>query len=583
MLCKLVILVVILVVLVQFNTTVSSQESGFIFNGFPYKNLTLENAAIFTPNGLLKLSGGNKQHSHAIYPNQINFKNLHNSSSVFSFSTTFVFAIVSEYSKLSSQGMTFFIVPTKAFVPARPEYLGLSNETTTANATNHIFAVELDTVQNEKFDDIDGNHVGIDINGLKSKISQSAGYYRDNSTSKFLNLSLYSGLPMQVWVEYSASKKQVNVTLAPLDKGKPRKPLLSLDYDLDPVINEEMYVGFSCTTGSRLVTSHYVLGWSFMVNGMATELDLLNLPKLPRIGPKKKSKSLTTGLPLILVTMFLMTTSGVVYYIRRKKKFAEVLEDWELEYGPHRFKYKELYVATKGFKDKDLLGKGGFGVAAGLSYLHQEWEQVVIHRDVKASNVLLDNQLNGRLGDFGLARLYDHGTDPQTTHVVGTIGYLAPEHNRTGKATTSTDVYSFGVFLLEVTCGKRPIHVRHGADNLILADWVCSYWNGGDIVATVDPKLGPYYVKEEAELVLKLGLMCCNSEALARPKMRQVVQYLEGHALLPELSSIVISSVGLAFEPFSSIDMSNYSSSSLSKPSSQPYSVTADSFSCGGR
>lgn len=99
------------------------------------------------------------------------------------------------------------------------------------------------------------------------------------------------------------------------------------------------------------------------------------------------------------------------------------------------------------------------GVAAGLSYLHQEWEQVVIHRDVKASNVLLDNQLNGRLGDFGLARLHDHGTDPQTTHVVGTIGYLAPEHNRTGKATTSTDVYSFGAFLLEVTCGKSSIHV----------------------------------------------------------------------------------------------------------------------------
>ena len=71
---------------------------------------------------------------------------------------------------------------------------------------------------------------------------------------------------------------------------------------------------------------------------------------------------------------------------------------------------------------------------------------------MKASNVLLDGELNGKLGDFGLARLYDHGTDPQTTHVVGTLGYLAPEHNRSGKATTSTDVFAFGAFMLEVAC-----------------------------------------------------------------------------------------------------------------------------------
>ena len=80
--------------------------------------------------------------------------------------------------------------------------------------------------------------------------------------------------------------------------------------------------------------------------------------------------------------------------------------------------------------------------------------------DVKASNVLLDAELNGRLGDFGLARLCDHGAILQTTRVAGTVGYLAPELTRTRRATTCTDVFAFGAFMLGVVCGRRPIEVQ---------------------------------------------------------------------------------------------------------------------------
>ncbi|KAL3536426.1 hypothetical protein ACH5RR_004887 [Cinchona calisaya] len=139
----------------------------------------------------------------------------------------------------------------------------------------------------------------------------------------------------------------------------------------------------------------------------------------------------------------------------------------------------------------------------------------MIHRDVKASNILLDSDLNGRVGDFGLARLYDHGTLPQTNHVVGTIGYLAPEHSRTGKATTSTDA--------------------------------------------VDQNLGADYVKEEAELVLKLGLFCYHSEPNVRPSMRQVLLYLEGSVPLPELPSLSISAVDLGFTQSGGFDDVNLS------------------------
>ena len=95
------------------------------------------------------------------------------------------------------------------------------------------------------------------------------------------------------------------------------------------------------------------------MNGKAQELALSQLPKLPR--GKERSKLLTIGLPVILVILVLVAISGATYVIKRKRKFAELLEDWEVDYGPHRFKYKDLYIATKGFRDKELLGSGGFG------------------------------------------------------------------------------------------------------------------------------------------------------------------------------------------------------------------------------
>ena len=184
------------------------------------------------------------------------------------------------------------------------------------------------------------------------------------------------------------------------------------------------------------------------------------------------------------------------------------------------------------------------GVALGLVYLHEEWEQVVIHRDIKASNILLDNDLNGRLGDFDIARLYDHITDPQTTHIVGTLGYLAPEHTRSGKATTSTDAYAFEAFLLEVASGRRPIEPK---EDSILVDWVFAFWYRCKILEARDLNLGTEYVVKELELVMKLGLMCSHSEPSTRPTMRQVVQYLERNIQLPELSGLGLSINGLTF------------------------------------
>uniref|UniRef100_A0A0E0LGT1 Protein kinase domain-containing protein n=1 Tax=Oryza punctata TaxID=4537 RepID=A0A0E0LGT1_ORYPU len=175
-------------------------------------------------------------------------------------------------------------------------------------------------------------------------------------------------------------------------------------------------------------------------------------------------------------------------------------------------------------------------VAAGLLYLHDDWEQVIVHRDVKASNGLLDADMNGRLGDFGLARLHDHGADAHTTHVAGTRGYLAPELTRFGKANKATDVFAFGAFVLEVARGRRPMGHNARGELLVLVEWVRGAWAaGGSVVDTMDPRLEEYST-DEAELVLKLGLLCSHPLPAARPGMRLVMQYLDGDLQLPEFS-----------------------------------------------
>ncbi|XVF08137.1 hypothetical protein REPUB_Repub06bG0199900 [Reevesia pubescens] len=155
------------------------------------------------------------------------------------------------------------------------------------------------------------------------------------------------------------------------------------------------------------------------------------------------------------------------------------------------------------------------GVASGLLYLHEGYEQIVIHRDVKASNVLLDDNLNGILGDFGLARLYDHGSNPGTTRVVGTLGYLAPELPKTGKATTSSDVYAFGAVLREVACGHRPIEPKALPAELVLVDWVWEQFRQGRVIDVVDTRLNGKYDEGEMLMMLKLGLICSNDVPMA--------------------------------------------------------------------
>jgi serine/threonine protein kinase len=121
-------------------------------------------------------------------------------------------------------------------------------------------------------------------------------------------------------------------------------------------------------------------------------------------------------------------------------------------------------------------------------------------------------------------------------HVVGAMGYLAPELGHTGKASKASDMFAFGAFMLEVACGRKPV-VQDARDNhLVLVDWVLDQWRAGKVTAAVDPRLGGDFVEHEASLVLRLGLLCSHPLPGARPTTRQVAQYLDGDLKLPELS-----------------------------------------------
>ncbi|KAL6611299.1 hypothetical protein ACP70R_039227 [Stipagrostis hirtigluma subsp. patula] len=176
------------------------------------------------------------------------------------------------------------------------------------------------------------------------------------------------------------------------------------------------------------------------------------------------------------------------------------------------------------------------GIASALLYLHEEWEQCVLHRDIKPSNVMLDSSFNAKLGDFGLARLVDHGQGSHTTLLAGTMGYMDPECAVTCRAGTETDMYSFGVVLLEIACGRRPVVVSpDGAAVLHLARHVAELHDRGMILGAADARLSGEFDLEEMKCVLLVGLWCTHHCRTQRPSVRQAACALRFEAPLPVL------------------------------------------------
>ncbi|KAJ1289333.1 hypothetical protein BS78_02G156300 [Paspalum vaginatum] len=180
------------------------------------------------------------------------------------------------------------------------------------------------------------------------------------------------------------------------------------------------------------------------------------------------------------------------------------------------------------------------GLGSALLYLHEEWEQCVVHRDVKPSNIMLDASFGAKLGDFGLARLVDHGRGSHTTNLAGTMGYMDPECLITGRASPESDVYSFGVVLLEIACGRPPVVVlevdkEEDQSSTRLVEWVWGLYGRRAVLEAVDERMGGDFDRGEVERVMVVGLACAHPDCSLRPSIKQAVSMLQCEVTLPTL------------------------------------------------
>ncbi|XP_062198815.1 L-type lectin-domain containing receptor kinase IX.1-like [Phragmites australis] len=179
------------------------------------------------------------------------------------------------------------------------------------------------------------------------------------------------------------------------------------------------------------------------------------------------------------------------------------------------------------------------GLGSALRYLHCEWEQCVVHGDIKPSNIMLDSSYNAKLGDFGLARLVDHGTGPRTTGLVqGTAGYIDPEFVNTRRPSTESDVYSFGIVLLEIVSGRQPVVIREGVPPFVLLKWVWSLYCQGATLDAADKLLrGDKAEERQMERALVVGLWCAHHDPGERLSVTQAMHALQSEDVkLPTLS-----------------------------------------------
>ncbi|KAL5546177.1 hypothetical protein UlMin_005864 [Ulmus minor] len=200
------------------------------------------------------------------------------------------------------------------------------------------------------------------------------------------------------------------------------------------------------------------------------------------------------------------------------------------------------------------------GIARGLAYLHEEFQPHILHRDIKAGNILLDENFTPKVGDFGLSKILRENHSHISTHVAGTLGYIAPEYAISGRLTRKSDVYSFGVLLLEIISGQAVVDfdMEHGEHYLVQKAWEA--YHSENLLELVDPVLEKNFPEDEAIRFIKVGLLCVQEKTSMRPQMSMARKMLANEV---EIVEAKISPPGLVTDLMSIKTDQRHSSQSI--------------------
>ncbi|XP_074349570.1 putative serine/threonine-protein kinase [Apium graveolens] len=174
------------------------------------------------------------------------------------------------------------------------------------------------------------------------------------------------------------------------------------------------------------------------------------------------------------------------------------------------------------------------GIARGLAHIHEEIKPHVVHRDIKASNILLDQNFNPKISDFGLSKLFPNNISYISTRVAGTLGYLAPDYAISGHLTRKSDVYSFGVLLLEIVSGRTAVDFDPQLGEYYLVEKAWEMYEEEKLIELVDPMLKGKFSKTEAVRFMEVGLMCVQENRRLRPVMSLAMKMLSGEINLQD-------------------------------------------------